>query len=92
MEQKNSEPDYGDPFRDIPDRFDATSAAEGRAELQREDDLRIRMLALDSAARIGQGTLSKSPFTPDQSAVDVLAIAGKFDHYLRTGELTGPTD
>lgn len=93
MEQKNS--------GGFPDGLDTITQGHAEAErhwqeqqaaLQQEDDLRIRMLALDSAARVGQGTLTNSPFTSDQAATDVLNLAGKFDHYLRTGELSGSSD
>jgi len=86
MEQKN--------LGGFPDGLDTITESHAEAErhwqeqqaaLQQEDDLRIRMLALDAAARIGQGTVkANSPYSTD-AADQVISVASKFEHYLRTG-------
>lgn len=67
-------------YADFGARLDAEKAA-----LVEEDNLRIRMTALDAAAKVGEGTLKPTEIYSDEPGGNILRMAARFEQYLKTG-------
>jgi hypothetical protein len=67
------------------DRYSGAEARQAEEELLRfEEDLRIRMSALDSAAKVADGTMRLDDTSARQEVV--VLLAQRFERYLRTGK------
>jgi hypothetical protein len=58
-----------------------------KAEMQNEDDVRIRMTALAAAAEVARGTLSVDGPPVGYVATGVVQMADVFDQWIRTGQV-----